>query len=182
MRCIILAFVVLVNVGCSTTYKLTASEKKYLITTIDSMYVKDQAPRLMLVETDSIFGLGNNAFSMTTAKKKAILGAKYDAYKNKKDSIWAVIKKNDAINTPHLINITKKYGFPNNKRLGVYKSKAYWIFVHAPSKYFNEIKQLIQSEYDAGRLSEYKKEYIFWHIKGRKGMPPRSGKNGEAIW
>ena len=40
----------------------------------------------------------------------------------------------------------------------------------------------INGEFEAGRISEYEKEYIFWHIHGRKGLPPMSGKNGEAIW
>lgn len=182
MRYFILAFVVLANMSCSDKYNLTAQQKADLIIAIDAMYVKDQEPRLMLTETDSIFGLGNNAFGMPVHKKKALLGDKYNAYQYKKDSLWEVIKKNDEVNTQQLIEITKKYGFPNNKRLGVYKAKAYWIFVHSPRVYFDEVRQLIQSEFKAGRLSEYEKEYIFWHLNGRKDMPPRSGKNGEAVW
>ncbi len=78
--------------------------------------------------------------------------------------------------------ITEKYGFPNNKRLEIYKSKAYFIFVHSPSQFFPEVKALILKEYNQGRISEYKKEYIFWHINGRKGIPPMSVENGKAIW
>ena len=76
----------------------------------------------------------------------------------------------------------KKYGFPNNKRLDVNKSKAYFIFVHSPRNYFDEIRTLMNREYENSRISEYEKGYIFWHLDGRKGMPPMSGKNGEAIW
>lgn len=151
MKCAILAFVVLLSMSCSDKYHLTANQKVSLISTIDAMYVKGQSLRLMLAKTDSVFGLGNHAFGVTIQKKKALLGNKYNAYKHKKDSIWTVIKKNDEINTQQLIDITKKYDFPNNKRLGVYKSKAYWIFVHSPSTYFNEVRQLIESEFKAGK-------------------------------
>ena len=51
------------------------------------------------------------------------------------------------------------------------------------SQYFDRINVLIEKEYEEGRISEYCKEYIFWNTKrNRKGMPPMSGKNGEAVY
>jgi len=71
-----------------------------------------------------------------------------------------------------LINITKKYGFPNNTRLGEYKSKAYLLFVHSPRYFFPVIDTLVEKEYEAGRISEYKRKFIKWHLDGRNGLPP----------
>ena len=99
-------------------------------------------------------------------------------YTFKNDSLKDVMDKIDEYNTKRLIEITEKYGFPSNYRLKVYKSKAYLLFVHSPTKYFPKINLLIEKEFEAGRISEYCKEYIFWHTKrNRSGLPPISGKN-----
>lgn len=98
------------------------------------------------------------------------------------DSIWGVMKKNDVTNTEKLIDLVNKYGFPSNERLGVHKAKAYMIFVHSPSSYFNKIRELINVELAEGRITEYKKDYIFWHLNGRNGMPPKVSKDGRTTF
>jgi len=145
------------------------------------MYDIDQGKRHYFSKIDSIYGLSISRYSLRKDIKKD-LGNKYDDYQQAKKSHLDDVNKCDSLNTIKLIEITNKYGFPNNKRLGVYKSKAYMIFVHSPRTYFEEIRALINKEYNEGRISEYKKEYIFWHLNGRTGQIPRSGENGEAIF
>ncbi|WP_452221834.1 hypothetical protein [Lacinutrix salivirga] len=163
--------------------ELTEIDKIYLNKIIDSIYELDQNPRLYIDQIDSIYGLETNSWMISKYRNTTILDSiDYKSYRKSIDSLWLKINEIDNSNTDLLINLTKKYGFPNNKRTGVYKSKAYFIFVHSPKESFAEIEELISEEYNAGRISEYKKEYIFWHTKGRQGMPPRSSENGEAIW
>ncbi len=164
------------------SYDLTGSEKTYLKRVIDSMYELDQGVRHGFGKIDSLYGLEDGFMMKRHFEGQERLGNKLEDYNKQIDSIWSVLKQNDSLNSRLLINLTKQYGFPNNKRLDVYRSKAYFLFVHAPKQHFEEITTLINKEYEAGRISEYKKGYIFWHINGRKGLPPMNGENGKAIW
>lgn len=173
-------------ISCSNKYHLNEKELKILNTEIDLMYENDQSTRLYFDKIDSIFGIDkrNNIEMHKSSSQKSFLGEeKYQAYKFKNDSLWKVIHQIDEYNTKRLIEITEKYGFPSNQRLKVKKSKTYFLFVHSSSQYFDRINVLIEKEYEEGRISEYCKEYIFWNTKrNRKGMPPMSGKNGEAVY
>lgn len=149
---------------------------------IDIMAENDQKDRLALYNLDSIYKQDRFTTMKPKKLKKELLGSKFEEYQSKIDSLWIEIKKNDEINTKKLIDLTKKYGFPNNKRLKVYKSKAYFIFVHAPINYFKLINEIVEKEYSESRITEYEKEYIYWHAKyDRKGMPPVNGVNDDAI-
>ncbi|WP_339887484.1 hypothetical protein [uncultured Flavobacterium sp.] len=157
-------------------------EIKMLNDEIDIMAENDQKDRLALYNLDSIYKQDRFTTMKSMAIKKELLGLKYDEYQYKIDSLWIEIKKKDEVNTNKLIEITKKYGFPNNKRLKVYKAKAYFIFVHSPRNYFEQINEIVEKEYSETRMTEYEKEYIYWNSKyERKGMPPMCGENGEAI-
>lgn len=181
-----LTFLLLTIISCSNKYHLNEKELKMLNSEIDMMYVNDQSARLYFDKIDSIFGIDkrNNLEMYKSNNQRSFLGEeKYQVYKFKNDSLWKVINRIDEYNTNKLIEITEKYGFPSNQRLKVNMSKAYFLFVYSSSKYFDKINVLIENEFKEGRISEYCKEYIFWHTKkGRKGMPPMSGKNGEAIY
>jgi hypothetical protein len=169
-------------ISCSNKYHLNRNEILFLNKEIDEMYDIDQSPRLELFKIDSIYKLEQFTYMKPKQLQMELLGVEYLHYKNKIDSLWIEIRKNDTINTIKLLKITERYGFPNNKRLNVYQSKAYLIFVHAPRSYFDPINEIIEKEYSESRISEYEKEYIFWHTKyERKGMPPMCGENGEAI-
>jgi hypothetical protein len=161
---------------------LSNTDKIYLNKVIDSIYELDQGVRHGFGKLDSLYGLEDNFMFKRLSERTKNSGDKFDWYDKKTDSLWALLEKNDASNSRLLIDLTNKYGFPNNERLGVYKSKSYMIFVHAPNEYFEEITLLVNKEFEGQRMSEYKKEYIFWHINGRKGSPPMSGEHGEAIW
>ena len=153
-------------------YSFSKKEKEILTATIDSMYKLDQGIRSKMSDLDSVYGLNSNPYEALNN----------NVYRFKNDSLWDIAHKIDEENTKKLIEITKTYGFPNNKRLGVYKSKAYLIFVHSPKEYFSVIDSLITEEFEQNRISEYKKEYIFWHTRGRNGMPPMAGKKDEVIF
>lgn len=183
LKIFLFTFSILVLFSCKSQYHLNNKEKSFLIKEIDEMYENDQSARLYFDKLDSIYNVSKNTNMMPKSKKKEILGLKYEKYQSSLDSIWNIINYLDNQNTEKLIFLTKRHGFPSNERLGVYKAKAYFIFVHSPQNYFDEINMLIESEFNEGRISEYQKEYIYWHTKKeRKGSPPRKGKNGEVIW
>lgn len=181
----IMSFIVLFF-SCRSKFHLNSDELKMLNTEIDAMYEKDQSARLHFDKIDSLFGIDKikNVEMNFHSNQRNFLGEeKFQVYKSKNDSLWNVIHAIDDYNTKRLIEITEKYGFPSNQRLKVYKSKAYLLFVHSSAQYFDKINSLIEKEYVGGRINEYCKEYIFWHTKrARQGMPPRSGKNGEAVF
>ena len=177
----IILLITLFSCSTKTKYELTSKDKTYLNKVIDSMYEIDQGKRLYLSKIDSIYGLSISRMSLRSELKKA-LGDKYESYLKTTRAHWVDINNCDSLNTIKLIGLTKKYVFPNNKRTGVYKSKAYFIFVHSPKEYFEELRSLINKEYNEGRITEYKKEYIFWHLDGTTGQIPRSGENGKAVF
>lgn len=176
---VLLSFIIL---GCSKNKELSQQEKTMLIRVVDSMHDIDQEVRLAHYKLDSLFGLKKTFFINNKKIKQEVLGSKFESYEKSVDSIWVLMKENDKTNTKLLLELTDKFGFPSSERLGVYKSKAYWIFVHTPSEDFEAVERVINEEFELGRISEYKKEYIFWHLNGRNGMPPRLGSNGEVIW
>ena len=166
----------------SDKYDLSNDDRFYLNSVIDSIFELDQSARHGFDKIDSLYGMEEGFMMKRTFEGKEKLGNEFENYNKKIDSIWDYLKIIDDSNTKEMLTIVRKYGFPNTERLGVYKANAYFIFVHSPRKYFDEIRTLMNREYGAGRVSDYEKGYIFWHLDGRKGMPPTSGKNGEAIW
>lgn len=170
-------------VSCNHQNKtIPENKKEQLIKIIDSIYALDQSSRQNFNKLDSRYGMESNFWMASRALKKQKLGSQYSEYQADLASLKALMNNIDDSNTKLLIGITKKYGFPTNHRLGVYKSKAYFIFVHAPKKYVEEIRELINDEYQYKRLNEYKKDYIFWHLNGRKGIPPMAGPNGSSVY
>ncbi|WP_034061264.1 hypothetical protein [Lacinutrix jangbogonensis] len=170
--------------GCTKNkYNLTEADKVFLNKTVDSIYQLDQNVRLHFNTIDKKFGVNKNTFSKSEGFKRQYLDAlTYPIYQKSVDSIWSVLEVNDSLNTKLLIDLTNDYGFPNNRRLGAPKSKAYIVFTYTPKAYFTEVEALVNTEHKAGRIIEFKKEYILWHIRGRKGLPPMSSTKGEAIW
>jgi hypothetical protein len=186
MKIKLLLFVVLITSlsSCNKINKtLSIEDKVYLNKTVDSIYELDQNVRLYFNEIDKKFGVNRNTFSKSESFKRQYLDSlTYPMYQKSVDSIWSILKVNDSLNTKLLIDLTKTYGFPNNRRLGVQQSKAYIIFTHAPKAYFKDVTDLVINEHKAGRLLEFTKEYILWHTNGRNGLPPMSGAKGEVIW
>ncbi|MDR6301654.1 hypothetical protein [Mesonia maritima] len=154
----------------SNKYELKEKQKKAILTKVEKLYFKDQLYRSML----SIFERSCENEDLKNDQK----GAKY-AYNIPRNVRRAefvlfekVINPSDEKNTKELIKITKKYGFPGMWRLN-HDFPVHMVFVHADQKYFPIIKKLIEKEFKAKRISNYEKEYIFWHLNGRVNMPPR---------
>lgn len=186
MKIKFLLLIVLLSTTLSCTKDkntLTEADKAYLTKTVDSIFELNQNVRLHLDAIDKKFRVNKNTFGKSEGFKRQYLDSlTFPMYQKSIDSIWNILKVNDSLNTKLLIDITKDYGFPNNRRLGVPRSKAYIIFTYTPKSYFKDVEDLVTEEHKAGRLIEFKKEYILWHINGRNGQPPMSGPKGEAIF
>ena len=91
-------------------------------------------------------------------------------------TIWKLyINPMDSIHTKELISITKKYGFPSTKRIKKYYKKGFVnpefnpavIFIHSPKIYWEELKVLMKSELDEGRVDRCTYGFMLWHLNGR---------------
>lgn len=49
-------------------------------------------------------------------------------------------------------------------------------YSYIKEKYFDEIKNIIELEFKKKHISEFEKDYIFWHLNRREGVPPRNKK------
>ena len=83
----------------------------------------------------------------------------------------------DILNTERLIELTKLYGFPSKSRIEkIYKNELddefnpYILIVHAPKKYWEELKVIIKKELENGHLSRCEYGHILWHLNGRKNL------------
>ena len=95
------------------------------------------------------------------------------------DSLWTLQDKIDAENTEKLIGIVKKHGWLTAKKLGCKaRFKTVLFFRHAPKKYWNEIRPLIEKERTAKRLSGYEYYVIDNHLNGR---PPLTKKPSDFV-
>lgn len=95
--------------------------------------------------------------------------------------IWRrYISPKDEEHTLRMIEITRKYGFPTVDRIRKYYNKKfvdpefnpYILLVHAPKKYWEELKLLMKSELDKGRISKCTYGHLLWHCTGRASLQP----------
>nr|WP_297786088.1 hypothetical protein [uncultured Allomuricauda sp.] len=83
-------------------------------------------------------------------------------------------KRIDAANTKELINIVKEYGWVTRKSLGCdEKFRTVLILRHAPKNYWKQVRELIEKEKKAKRISGYEYYVIDNHLKDR---PPLTKK------
>jgi len=95
----------------------------------------------------------------------------------KNESFAKKQKRIDAKNTKELIKIVKEHGWVTSKSLGCdEKFRTVLIFRHAPEKYWKHVRELIEKEKKAKRISEYEYFVIDNHLKGR---PPISKKHSD---
>jgi hypothetical protein len=145
---------------------------------IDTFYFK----RDSLTWNDSLDGLSQLLENRESFRTESIRlnEKKKNDYEGTMESIDYTMKYLDSINTKRLIEITRKYGFPDYERLkyilgeddnAIFTSSPQLIFVHAPEYYFKEIKIIVSKEYLKGRMSKNACSHILWHINGRKGDP-----------
>ncbi|MEM6516000.1 MAG: hypothetical protein AAF688_07435 [Bacteroidota bacterium] len=76
----------------------------------------------------------------------------------------------DNQNTELLIDIVKKTGYPNENNT-VCEKYAGMIFRHSQSKYFDEIKPLIEVELKKGNINKATYDFFIDHINGRPFDP-----------
>jgi len=132
--------------------------RKELISEVKAMYYKDQKFRaiVQILDNNCLPDTGSEAAKPKIEKIKLV--------------DWILLSQDqakiDEHNTKELIRLTKKYGFPGILHLG-HDVPIFLVFVHSDKAYWDEIRGLIEKEYDAGRISEFGKDYIFWHLDGR---------------
>ena len=83
----------------------------------------------------------------------------------------------DELNTQRIIEMTNQYGFPSLGRIKKYykgmldeEFNPYILIVHAPKKYWEELKGLLNKELEAKYLSRCEYGHILWHLNGRKNI------------
>ncbi len=134
-----------------------------LITKVKKLYFNDQKDR-------RIIGILEYSCDSDTASATQLGFDK--EIKLAVDIMYAHLSSNDDINTESLIALTKKYGFPGMDYLN-HDVPVFLVFVHSDKKYFKQIRKLISKEFKVGHVSKFERDYIFWHLDGRKGLPPR---------
>ncbi|PHQ28048.1 hypothetical protein [Leeuwenhoekiella nanhaiensis] len=161
-----------------------------LVEEMEFMYGYDQILREYIIfktfdksETDRIENLPDSLRTEEMTKRRF-----------KSDSIGKLIWKNyinpkDAEHTERMIEITKKYGFPSLNRIKKYyheefadpEFNPYILLVHAPKKYWEELKILMKSELDSGVISKCTYGHLLWHITGRKSFQPMLDNGYEMV-
>ena len=83
----------------------------------------------------------------------------------------------DKLNTKRIIELTKIYGFPSKSRIEkIYKKplgeefNPYILIVHAPKKYWEELKKIAKNELQNKHLNRCEYGHILWHLNGRKNF------------
>lgn len=152
-----------------------------LVEEMEFMYGYDQAIREYTLfktfdksETDSIENLPDSLRIQEIKKRKF-----------ESDSIGKLIWQKyinpmDAQHTERMIEITKKYGFPSIERIKKYYKNEFVdpefnpliIFIHSPKKYWDELKELMLNQYQAGIINQCQYGYALWQFTGRKSFQP----------
>lgn len=101
---------------------------------------------------------------------------KADQHRNRRGDMSAT----DNANTQSMIAIINTYGYPSADRLG-FKGNTGAILVHAPMKYADTLRTLLDAEKQAGRISNNEYAYINWHLDGRVGIPAFDSTSGIKI-
>lgn len=161
-----------------------------LVEEMEFMYGYDQAMREYTLfktfdksETDSIENLPDSLRIEEMKKRKF-----------ESDSIGKLIWKKyinpmDAQHTERMIEITKKYGFPSIERIKRYYKNEFVdpefnpliIFIHSPKKYWDELKELMLNQYQAGIIDQCQYGYALWQFTGRKSFQPMLENGFEMI-
>ena len=94
-----------------------------------------------------------------------------EKWKKRQDSIGKLQIALDNKNTEMLINIIKKYGYPNKSNCDCKEEtiNRLAVFRHSQPQYFDTIKKLITIEKNQGRLNETSYKVFLDHINGRTG-------------
>ncbi|WP_037320041.1 hypothetical protein [Salegentibacter sp. Hel_I_6] len=174
----------------TTKDQLLEKDIDILIEEMEFMYGYDQTMREYTVfktfdksETDRIENL-NDSLRMKEISRRNF----------KSDSLAKQIWKNyinpkDAEHTERMIEITKKYGFPDLERIKKFYNREftdkefnpYIILVHAPKEYQEELKSLMKNELEKGRINKCTYGHLLWHFTGRKSFQPMLDNGYEMV-
>ncbi|WP_430409992.1 hypothetical protein [Kordia sp.] len=182
MKKIILLLLVLAS--CKTAKKLNNSE---LCDVLSNLHLQDQFYRGMQELEDPFFMVLDSLMDINNLSRseyaklpqneqlafgkiaRKIADTKPKISKAEEDSLMVLQKELDYKTTEKLLEIVKKYGFPDTEKLECENYAApFLIFGHAPKKYWKEIDKVIEKEKLANRIGEGDYKYIKWHIGGRK--------------
>ncbi|WP_320244135.1 hypothetical protein [Tenacibaculum sp. 1B UA] len=161
-----------------------------LCTTLNTLYQKDQKYRGSKEMEDPFFrvfdsirkkeGITREMYMKYTKEEQLEYGKKIRKIVNLmkitnqevQDSLMDLQIELDKENTKKLLEIVKKNGFPDIKKLNCSSYSApFSIFLHSPEEYWEEIKEVINKEKKNNRITKGDYDYIMWHVNGRKGSP-----------
>lgn len=163
------------NELCNVLYKMSLDDQRYRGTTENiADHYRNTLDSLLLNR-----GLSKTEFNSLPKPRQSVL--EKHAFKLARKRLVPVMMQNDSLrvlqetldakNTEQFIEITKKYGWLTAKALGCKERfKTVLIFRHAPRKYWDEIRTLIEKERTEKRLSGYEYYLIDNHLKGRPPM------------
>lgn len=129
-------------------------------------------PMLSLAQSKDELFLRDSAVLANELKEMV----KADQHRNRRGNMSAT----DNANTQRMIAIINTYGYPSARRHG-FKGNAGAILVHAPLKYADTLRTLLETEKQAGRISNNEYAYINWHLDGRVGLPAFDSTSGIKI-
>ena len=89
---------------------------------------------------------------------------------SQRDSIWKIQNEIDYNNTKRLIELTNLYGFISTDNYQNIEVPVYYIFVHSPLEFKEEIQKIINQEKSYERISKSEYGIINWHINGRQDI------------
>jgi len=143
-------------ISCTNNPKANSITNEQLIKQVEKLYYNDQKWRrtLFALETARCIEIDETLFSSKTKKGQLASHLLFQE----------VINEQDSINTEKLIKLTKNNGFPGMDRLD-HKYPVCLVFVHSDKRYFPEIIELVESEYQKGNMNDWEKDRILWHVE-----------------
>lgn len=168
---------------CDVLYEMSLDDQRYRGTTDK---ISDYYPKIL----DSLIldkgftkkefnSLPENQQGKLKQRAFSLAGKQLKPMMVQNDSLRELQLELDAKNTLKLIEITKKHGWQTSKSLGCdQRFRTVLIFRHAPEKYWNEIRDLIDKERNEKRMSGYEYYVIDNHLKGR---PPMTKKSSDFV-
>lgn len=160
---------------------LLKKDIKVLVEEMEFMYGYDQSLREYTIfktfdktETNRIENLPDSLRFEEMKKRK------FESDSIRQQILNNYINPMDALHTERMIAITKKYGFPSVKRIKKYYEKDFVdpefnpliLLIHAPKKYWEELKELMLNEFEEGTINQCQYGYSLWQFTGRKNFQP----------
>ena len=163
---------------CNVLYEMSVDDQRYRRSTgdISEFYPKvlDSLIRTMGLTKKEFNSLSENQQGKLKQEALKLASKKLKPLMVQNDSLREMQLELDAKNTMKLIEITRKHGWQTSKSLGCnQRFKTVLIFRHAPKKYWNEVRTIIEKERSEQRMSEYEYYVIDNHLKGRPPMTKR---------